>query len=197
MMTLRTRWAARLAALTLVAAPLVAPSVQAADSSVLETAPVSDVKIANGVLTGTLRDGSGAPVDGALVVIGQRGVEIARTTTDREGRYQITNLQAGQYVVVSGNVGRVVRLWETATAPPAAAPEALLDEAAGATRGQIAGASLLSISTTTVAVGGAIAGIAIGAEAQDDADEAKQENARIQQEFDEFRMKAENSLANP
>ena len=198
MLRLNKVWKTAAVRAAMAAAVIVAPSlVQAAPAANAVQAaatPVTDVKITEGVLTGTLRDAGGQPVDGALVVVGQRGVEIARTVTDREGRYAVENLQAGQYVIVSGNVGRVVRLWETSVAPPASAPEVALAPQAGATRGQAGlGVGMLSTVSTGAAVVGAGVAIGLGVEAQDEAEEAADENDELREELRELQEEVSNS----
>ena len=157
-------------------------------------APVTDVRISGGVLSGTLRDSSGQPVDGAVVILGQRGVEIARTTTDRSGRYVINELQAGQYVVVSGNVGRVVRLWETAIAPPAAQPGASLTQPqAGVTRGNPLAGFGMSTLVSATAITGAAVGVGLGVSAKDDVEHLEHQNARLNSELQSLREQVSRS----
>ena len=133
---------------------------------------------------------------GALVVIGQRGVEIARTITDRQGRYEIGDLQAGQYVVVSGNVGRVVRLWETAVAPPAARPDVALSQVddAGAARGQLFAGLGMSTLATGAALTGAAVGVGLGLEAQDDVEHLEHENRVLKQQLQSLEETVSESL---
>lgn len=177
-----------LAAAALAVGPLAASAGPLVNPAKAAAIPVSDVRIADGVLTGTLRDAAGTPVDGALVVVSQRGIELARTTTDRDGRYSLTGLQAGQYTVASGSVDRVVRLWETGIAPPKAADSVALAGSAGAARGN-GGTALLggfgaSGVATTAAVVGAGVGIGLGVEAQDDVEHLEHENRVLRDELD-------------
>lgn len=88
--------------------------------------PNVDVSLTNGALAGSIIDPSGDTLKGAEVVIKQRGIEIARTVTDRNGQFTIEDVKAGVYQVSSGNTDRVFRVWSEKAAPPEAFGRALM-----------------------------------------------------------------------
>lgn len=197
-----------LLAAIVVASPLAAAAGPVANPMQTAASAVADVRIAEGVLTGTLKDAAGTPVDGALVVVRQRGAEIARTATGRDGRYTVTGLRAGSYDIASGDVTRSVRLWEASVAPPAAGQTAGLTQPVGTVRsnngcydagcadacgdacapcvggGCVGGSGLGG----KLAVGGALvlggAALAVAISNADDIDDLEDENDQLREELD-------------
>ena len=194
-----------LLAALVVASPLAAAAGPVANPMQTAASAVADVRIAEGVLTGTLKDAAGTPVDGALVVVRQRGAEIARTATGRDGRYTVTGLRAGSYDIASGDVTRSVRLWESSVAPPTAGQTAGLTQPVGTVRsndgcydtcgdacapcgaGGCVGGTGSGLGGKLV-VGGALvlgaAALAVAVSNSDDIDDLEDENQQLREELD-------------
>jgi hypothetical protein len=88
---------------------------------------VVDVSLdAGGTLQGHVVDAQGKAAAETPVSIRQVDREVARTVTDRSGRFRVTGLRGGTYRIVAGEAMGVYRLWAANTAPPAALPSALV-----------------------------------------------------------------------
>jgi hypothetical protein len=81
------------------------------------------------MLVGTVMDGNGTPVAGTPVVVTQQGQEVARTTTNQQGRFAFQQMQGGLHLVQADAGAALYRFWSEGTAPPAAKPQiALINE---------------------------------------------------------------------
>ena len=85
-------------------------------------APVfDDVELQEGGrLIGQVADVQGNGLASVVVSIEQAGRQVARTTTDRDGYFTVTNLPGGPYAVAAGTSFHNYRLWAPGTAPPVA-----------------------------------------------------------------------------
>jgi hypothetical protein len=92
----------------------------------------------SGLLEGQVSDTSGTPLSDRSVVLFHHGIEIARTTTNGQGRFTISGVRGGTHRLVSGENSRFVRTWTKEAAPPAAKSAAALI-VGPAVRGQIGG----------------------------------------------------------
>jgi hypothetical protein len=81
---------------------------------------------AGGLMVGQVVDAQGAPRAGAPVVIQQKGVEVARTVADGQGRFAFSGVRGGVYHLVTSNGQAMYRCWAEGTAPPVAQQGALL-----------------------------------------------------------------------
>ncbi len=86
----------------------------------------ADVVLTNGALTGQFVTSTGAAVEGAKVSVRQAGREVAATSTDAKGVFQVPGMQSGVYEVVAGNRTEIVRTWNAESAPPSAKPYATI-----------------------------------------------------------------------
>lgn len=77
------------------------------------------------------------------VVVRQGKEEIASTTTDSEGRFQIKNLKGGLYVVSANKGHGLFRMWAPKSAPPVAHDKVLLMSDAIVVRAQNDGGEVL------------------------------------------------------
>ena len=86
-----------------------------------------DVSLGDGgQLSGVVHDGNGAPKVNAPLALIQNQREVARVTTDDQGRFAINGVRGGTYVVASGQHSNIYRAWAPGTAPPAARRQVLL-----------------------------------------------------------------------
>ena len=81
---------------------------------------------AGGTFVGTVVDANGLGLEGAAVSIRQGNREVARTATDKNGRFAVKNLRGGLYHVVAGRGEAAYRFWAPNTAPPSARTNALI-----------------------------------------------------------------------
>lgn len=99
---------------------------------------VSDLVLdAQGGLQGVVVDVHGAPQPAAKVVLMQQKREVGRVQADRFGRFRVSGLRGGVYMLQSGGQVRFVRAWTAKTAPPKAKPAALIVTGDGVIRGQM------------------------------------------------------------
>ena len=116
----------------------------------------------SGAIVGQVVDAQGASGVGQVVLLVQGNQEIARTTTDIQGRFSIGGIRAGVYQLVAGDNGVVVRAWSAGTEPPIAQRSVLLVSAGDVYRGQQAVRSVRNFMAHPVTVVGVVAaGIAV------------------------------------
>ena len=107
-------------------------SIQAADGPSTQQQPafshqLVDVALsAGGRLSGTVHNGNGIPLANAPVTLIQNQHRIATATADEQGRFAITGVRSGTYVLASGQQSSIYRAWAPGTAPPAARREVQL-----------------------------------------------------------------------
>ena len=99
---------------------------------------VADVVLdARGSLQGVVVDVHGAPQPAAKVVLVRQKREVGRVQADRLGRFRVSGLRGGVYMLQSGGQGRFVRVWTPKAAPPNAKAAALMVTGDGVVRGQM------------------------------------------------------------
>jgi len=126
--------ACRLLAVTLATLGIVLPTplLQAADP----VQAIPDIALdAHGTLLGTLVDAQGQPQPQALVALQQDGQTLAQTRSDAHGRFAVTGLRGGVYLIVTEHGALPCRAWTAAAAPPSAGRQLLVPSDA-AYRGQ-------------------------------------------------------------
>jgi hypothetical protein len=97
----------------------------------------TDVALAKGgTFTGQVVNAQGKGLDGATVSVQQSGREVARTVTNKEGHFAVTNLRGGTYEVVAGQSRNTYRFWAANAAPPSAKSQTLIVSDAQVARGQ-------------------------------------------------------------
>ena len=88
---------------------------------------VADVALTRGQnLEGVVLGDGARGVSGAPVALVQSGRELARTHTDRDGRFAFGAVRGGVYQLVSTQSAGIFRVWAAGTAPPAAKSVAVL-----------------------------------------------------------------------
>ncbi len=90
-----------------------------------------------GGLRGVVVDAHGAPQASAKIVIVQEKREVGRVQADRLGRFRMSGLRGGVFMLQSGGQGRFVRAWSAKKAPPNAKTAALIVTGDGVVRGQM------------------------------------------------------------
>ncbi len=97
---------------------------------------IPDISLAGGVFAGRVVDHTGAPIEGAEVVVKQGKKEVTRVVTNEKGLFQAKEMKGGVYQVSSGNTDGVFRVWTENAAPPSAKGHALLVMGENGARGQ-------------------------------------------------------------
>ena len=96
-----------------------------------------DVALAKeGTVSGQVFGTDKKGVPNTPVSIRQGKEEIAQTTTDKDGRFEVKNLKGGVYLVTSSSGYGLFRFWAPKSAPPAAHEQVLLMQKAVVVRAQ-------------------------------------------------------------
>jgi hypothetical protein len=91
------------------------------------TPPVVDIAMADGgVLHGQVVDLQKGGAAGMPVTVRTQNNEVAKTTTQKDGRFTIQGLRGGVYQVAAGQGQGVFRVWTANAAPPSAQPRAIV-----------------------------------------------------------------------
>lgn len=139
---------------------------------------ILDIKLDKaGNFTGRTVSQTGAPIEGATVVLMQGKTEVAHSVTDKNGQFVAANLTSGVYQVKTGSTEGAYRLWSEQTAPPSAKPYGLLVVGQNGERGQCGcyddcGGMLLVGALAAAALGVGIATLIVANQAKNSADDA-------------------------
>ena len=114
-----------------------------------------------GTFSGRTVDHTGAPVEGAKVLLKQGKSVVAETVTDENGRFTVPSVKSGLYQVSSGATEGTYRLWSEQAAPPSAKAQGLLVLGENGARGQYGCCCDDGSGMWLCAAGLAVAGIAI------------------------------------
>ncbi len=87
--------------------------------------PVSDVKLVDGTLTGTVVDAQGRVLRGVPVQVRFAGMTVARTTSNDSGRFAVAGMRSGVHQIVTPRGKQTTRCW-TENAPVSAKTAALV-----------------------------------------------------------------------
>jgi hypothetical protein len=112
------------------------------------------------VLRGRFVDSTGEPIDGAVVTLRQSDRVIARSTTLRDGTFEIERVPSGTYRLSCGSAAGQIRCWSSDAAPPNAVIDGVTFQD-NVVRGQavvLAPALLGSTALTSAAASGAAIG---------------------------------------
>lgn len=111
-------------ALTLACLGLLLPS--GVMSGQKQRSTITDVELAKGqVLTGSVVDSQGKGVAGVAVRVRFNGLVVARTETNKAGRYAVAGLRAGVHQIATNRSRMTTRLW-SGNAPGSAKTAAVL-----------------------------------------------------------------------
>ena len=132
------------------------PEVMAATPQAKQANPAVDVALAEGGLaTGVVLNAEGVVVEGAVVSLEQNGKAVAQVVTDENGRFAVTGLRAGGYVLKTGNQQGLFRFWAPETAPPSAHKAmAIVTGTKNVVRGQFGGLDIITLTTLGAAITG-------------------------------------------
>ncbi len=108
------------------AAPKAAVQVMKARDVALNTA---------GDLSGAVLNAQAKPVDGAKVVLSQKGKAVAETMSKKDGTFTLPQVKSGSYDIAVGEAQAAIRVWKSEAAPANAARKMAL-AAEGVIRGQ-------------------------------------------------------------
>lgn len=152
------------------------PSTPAEKTS--EPEPImQDVKLQpEGILKARIVDQKGDPVVGEQVSVMFRGKEIAAVVSDTDGFATVSGMRPGLHAIVTPVSTTAVRLWNADTAPPTASSVPAVVSDPELVRGQFGAFNL----PMAVVLAASVAGIVIGLDAKNTADDAKKANAALE-----------------
>lgn len=116
-----------------------APATSTGKPSTKKVVPPAAIDVAmakNGTVSGRVLDDEQNGVAKTSVTIYQGKEEIAKTVTDTDGRFEITDVKGGVYVVAANNGYGLFRLWTAKSAPPKSHEQVLLMSKAVIVRAQ-------------------------------------------------------------
>ena len=138
---------------------------------------MQDVKLQpEGVLKARIVDLQGNPVVGEQVSVMFRGKEVAAVVSDTDGFATVSGMRPGLHAIVTPVGTTAVRLWNADTAPPTASSVPAIVSDAEVVRGQFGAFNLPMF----VVLAAAAAGVVIGLDAKNTADDAKKANAALE-----------------
>jgi len=116
-----------------------------------------------GTFNGRTVDHTGAPVEGAKVVVKQGKSVVAEAVTDQNGRFAVPSMKSGVYQVGSGATEGTYRFWSEQAAPPSAKSQGLLVLGENGARGQYGCCCDDGSGMWLCAAGLIVAGVAVAA----------------------------------
>lgn len=120
-----------------------------------EVKTIRDVELAaGGTFKGQVLNAEGLALGGVDVTLYQGTEEIARTVTNQEGQFAVSNLRGGVYQVNAENTQENYRLWSEDTAPPTAQEEVAIVSSPKVVRGQIGGIDFITATALAAAITG-------------------------------------------
>ncbi len=138
---------------------------------------MQDVKLQpQGVLKARIVDLQGNPVVGEQVSVTFRGKEVAAVISDTDGFATVSGMRPGLHAIVTPAGTTAVRLWNADSAPPTASAVPAVVSDAEVVRGQFGAFNL----PMAVVLAASIAGVVLGLDAQNTADDAKKANAALE-----------------
>ncbi len=103
-----------------------APESNLATKKVVPPAAIDVAMAKNGMISGRVLNADQTGVPKTEVSIRQGRLEVAKTVTDEEGRFEIANVKGGVYVVAANSGYGLFRFWTTKSAPPKSHQQVLL-----------------------------------------------------------------------
>lgn len=138
---------------------------------------VQDVKLQpEGVLKARIVDLQGNPVVGEQVSVTFRDKEVAAVVSDTDGFATVSGMRPGLHAIVTPVGTTEFRLWNADTAPPTASAVPAIVSDAEVVRGQFGAFNLPMF----VVLAAAAAGVVIGLDARNTAEDAKKANAALE-----------------
>ncbi len=153
------------------------PTVTTVEETPERESLMQDVKLQpEGVLMARIVDLQGNPVIGEQVSVTFRGKEVAAVVSDDDGFATVSGMRPGLHAIVTPAGTTPVRLWNADSAPPTASSVPAVVSDAELVRGQFGAFNL----PMAVVLAAAVAGVVIGLDAKNTADDAKKANAALQ-----------------
>lgn len=138
---------------------------------------MQDVKLqSGGVLKARIVDLQGNPVVGEQVSVMFRDKEVAAVVSNEDGFAIVSGMRPGLHAIVTPAGTTGVRLWNADTAPPTSSTVPAIVSDSEVVRGQFGAFNLPMV----VVLAAAAAGIAIGLDARNTADNTKKANAALE-----------------
>ena len=138
---------------------------------------MQDVKLQpDGILKARIVDLQGNPVVGEQVSVMFLDKEVAAVVSNEDGFATVSGMRPGLHAIVTPAGTTAVRLWNADTAPPTASSVPAIVSDAEVVRGQFGAFNL----PMAVVLAAAVAGIVIGLDAKNTADDAKKANAALE-----------------
>ncbi len=110
---------------------------QPATNAPSQTLRVADIALGQGgVLRGQVVDPQGIGQAGLLVSVQRQGQKVTQLKTDQDGKFVVSGLSGGTYLVSTDGAAGPVRAWAPHTAPPSAANGLLLVPGTQTVRGR-------------------------------------------------------------
>jgi hypothetical protein len=122
-------------------------------------AKIFDIAMQGGAFKGRVVDHTGAAIEGAAVTVKQGSKEVARSVTDKNGTFAVSDLKSGVYTVSSGATEGTYRLWAEKSAPPSAKEQSLLVMGENGARGNFGCCDGCMWLVAGIATAGLIVGI--------------------------------------
>lgn len=97
-----------------------------APKKVVQPAAIDVAMAKNGTISGRVLDAEQNGVAKTEVSVRQGKMEVAKTITDADGRFEITNVKGGVYVVAANSGFGLFRFWTAKSAPPKSHEQVLL-----------------------------------------------------------------------
>lgn len=145
---------------------MVAPqAVFASPKAAVQVMKARDVALnTSGNLSGAVLNAQAKPVDGAKVVLSQKGKAVAETISKKDGTFTLPQVKAGSYEIAVGDAQAAIRVWKSEAAPANAARKMAL-AAEGVIRSQNeqggvfgGGLDIITLWTITAATGALVLG---------------------------------------
>ena len=112
------------------------PPEKTAAKKVVQPAAIDVAMAKDGTISGRVLDAEKNGVAKTEVSVRQGKLEVAKTVTDAEGRFEIANVKGGVYVVTASSGYGLFRFWTAKSAPPKSHEQVLLMSKAVVVRAQ-------------------------------------------------------------
>lgn len=107
-----------------------------APKKIVQPAAIDVAMAKDGTISGRVLDADQKGVSQTEVSVRQGKMEVAKTLTDAEGRFEIANIKGGVYVLAANNGYGLFRFWTAKSAPPKSHEQVLLMSRAVVVRAQ-------------------------------------------------------------